>query len=108
MAIRPPRPPRRRARPGNARDILLSVLASTAILLFALRALMHIADVRPWVTGWEIVNLPTGLVVGPLERAEVLQHHIINQLTVADIVALVVVTVAAMVVLASLAIRRPV
>jgi hypothetical protein len=74
--------------------------------MFVLRALMRIAGVRPWVTGWEIVSIPTRLVVEPLERVALLQHHVVNQLTVADVVALIVVVVAAMILLASLAIRR--
>jgi hypothetical protein len=84
----------------------VSAVASSAIVLFVLRAALRIVGVRPWVTGWEIVNLPTGLVVGPMERVHVLQQNIVNQLTVADAIALVVVVVAAMLILASVAVRR--
>lgn len=106
MAIRPPRPPRPRRRPDRQRDLLVTGLASTLIVVFGLRFLSALAGVEPWTSAWRALDGPTGLVVEPLSRLPYFDTTLANRLTVADTVAFVVLATVSLLTLASLSLRR--
>ncbi len=106
MAIRPPRQSRPRKRPARQRDLLITSIASASIALFGLRFLAALFGVEPWTSAWQVLALPTGVVVEPLSRIPYLDHTIIARLTVADTVAFIVVATLALLALASLSLRQ--
>lgn len=84
----------------------MTVIASACITLFGLRFLSALVGVKPWTTAWRVIDMPTGLIINPLSHIPVFDNTIISRLTVADVVAFVVVAGIALVSLASLSLRR--
>jgi hypothetical protein len=106
MAIRPPRAARRPRRTQLVRDLVIVTIVATVVLLFALRCLMSLLGIETWTAAWKLVDTSTGLVVSPLERVDAFAETPIGDLSVATIAISVLVFVAALVILATLANRR--
>lgn len=106
MAIRPPRAARRPRRTRLVRDLVVIAIVSTVVLLFALRCLMAMLGIETWTAAWTLVDLPTGLLISPLERVDAFAQTPVGDLTVATIVVSAISFVAALVVLGTLANRR--
>lgn len=84
----------------------MTSIASALITLFGLRFLSALFGVEPWTSAWQVVDMPTGLVVDPLSQLPYLDSTIVSRLTVADAVAFIVVATLALMSLASLSLRR--
>ncbi|HRA31794.1 MAG TPA: hypothetical protein PL172_07730 [Thermomicrobiales bacterium] len=106
MAIRPPRQARPRSRPARRRDLLVTSVASAAIMLFGLRVISALFGVQPWTTAWRVVATPTNLLITPLGRVPHMDTAVISRLTTADIIAFVLVAVVALLAMASVSLRR--
>lgn len=106
MAIRLPRAVRRPRRTRLVRDLVIIATVASIVLLFALRSLMAAIGIETWTAAWRLVNLPTGLLVTPLERIDALAQTPAGDLTVATIVVTAGSFVTALMVLGSLANRR--
>jgi hypothetical protein len=106
MAIRPPRAARRPRRTRLASDLTVIAIVATVVLLFALRCVMAILGIETWTAAWELVDLPTGLLVTPLESVDAFAQTPVNDLTVATITVSAISFVAALVVLGTLANQR--
>lgn len=106
MAIRPPRATRRPRRTRFASDLTVIVIVATVVLLFALRLVMAAIGIETWTAAWRLIDLPTGLLVSPLENIDAFAQTPIGDVTVAAIVVSAVAFVAALIILGSLANRR--
>lgn len=106
MAIRPPRAARRPRRTRLVRDLVVIAIVATVVLLFALRCVMALFGVETWTATWRLVNVPTGLLVSPLERVDAFAQTPIGDLTIATIVVSAISFVSALLVLGTLANRR--
>ena len=106
MAIRPPRAARKPRSSQLARDLVVIAIVATFVLLFLLRSLMSLIGIATWTGAWRLVDVPTGLLVGPLERIETLDQTPIGDLSIATLVVTVLVVVAGLVALGTLANRR--
>ncbi|HEX5167197.1 MAG TPA: hypothetical protein VFV93_17455 [Thermomicrobiales bacterium] len=106
MAIRPPRATRPPRRTRLVRDLVIIALVSLAVLLFGLRCLLAILGIETWTATWKLVDVPTGLLVAPLEKIDALTQTPIGDLTLATIIVSAVCFLAALVVLGSLANQR--
>ncbi len=106
MAIRPPRTTRRPRRTRLASDLTVIVVVVTVVLLFVLRLLMAAIGIETWTAAWNLVDLPTGLLVSPLENVDPFAQTPVGDLTIASIVISLAVFVGALVVLGTLANRR--
>ncbi len=106
MAIRPPRGARRPRRTRLVRDLIVIAAVATVVLLFALRCLMALIGVETWTAAWRLVDIPTGLLISPLENVDSFAQTPAGDLTVATIVVSVFSFVVALIVLGTLANRR--
>jgi hypothetical protein len=106
MAIRPPRAARRPRRTRLVRDLIVIGIVSTTMLLFGLRCFLAMFSIETWTATWNLVDLPTSLLISPLERVDAFAQTPIGDLTVATIVVTAIVFVAALVALGTLANRR--
>ncbi len=88
------------------RDLIVIAVVATGVLLFALRCLMAIIGVETWTAAWRLVDIPTGLLISPLESVEAIAQTPAGDLTVATIVVSALSFVVALVVLGTLANRR--
>jgi len=88
------------------RDLIVIAVVATGVLLFALRCLMAIIGVETWTAAWRLVDIPTGLLISPLESVEAFAQTPAGDLTVATIVVSALSFVVALVVLGTLANRR--
>lgn len=76
------------------------------MLLFALRSVMALLGVETWTAAWRLVDIPTGLLVSPLETMDAFAQTPVGNLTVATMVVSVISFFAALLVLGTLANRR--
>lgn len=106
MAIRPPRAAKPPRRTRLVRDLIVIALVSTVVMLFGLRSVMAALGVETWTAAWTLVDLPTGLLVSPLENMDAFAQTPVGDLTVATITLAVISFVAALIVLGTLANRR--
>lgn len=106
MAIRPPRAARRPRRTRQVRDIVIIAIVSTVVLLFGLRLVMALFGIETWTATWRLVDLPTSLIVEPLERVDALAETPFNDLSFASIIVAVLSFVTALIVFGTLANRR--
>jgi hypothetical protein len=106
MAIRPPRAARRPRRTRLVRDIVIVMIVSAVVLLFGLRLLMELIGIETWTATWRVVDLPTGLLVDPLERVDSLAETPISDLSYASLIVAGLSFVGALIVLGTLANRR--
>lgn len=106
MSIRPPRQARPRVRPTNQRDLVITFVASALIVVFGLRVLAAFFGVAPWTAPWSVIALPTDIIVRPVARIPFLDGTVINRLTIAEILAFMIVAGGALFALASLSLRR--
>lgn len=107
MTVRLPRGHVPRRPRGRNRDQLLCVAVSAVALVFGLRLIMAAFGIKTWTLGWRVVDLATGPVVAAFLRVPALRHTPVGRLTLADLVVALLAALAAMLVLASLANRRP-
>lgn len=106
MTIRPPRPVRPTRNVEPIRELAIVFAVSLALTMFGLRAALSILEIHPWTIAWRVVEMPTMLLVKPLERWELMQRSTIGRLSLAELFALIVVVIASMITLSSLANRR--
>jgi hypothetical protein len=106
LALRLPRGRRNRPSPARRHDLVIALVAATALVVFGLRVIMAALNVRTWTLGWRVINLPTGPFVGLVERMHALSHVIVGHLSVADVLVALAAWLAAMLLLASAANRR--
>lgn len=81
-------------------------IVATVVLLFALRSVMALLGVETWTAAWRLVDIPTGLLVSPLETMDAFAQTPVGNLTVATMVVSVISFFAALLVLGTLANRR--
>lgn len=106
MVIRPPRKTRNRHSRRHVRDVIAAVIVSALIVAFGLRLLMALLGVEPWSVAWEVVILPTDLLVDVLHNVDLLEQPLANRLTPAEVLAFVLVAFAGLTTLASIGLRR--
>ena len=106
MSVRPIRPRRPPRRPSRVRDLPIVVCIATILLAFWLRAIMAALNVQDWLAAWKLVNAFTRPIIALLQVVPVLDTAIVNRLTLADVVAVILMTTGSMFGLASLSIRR--
>ncbi|HUG14083.1 MAG TPA: hypothetical protein VMM78_03610 [Thermomicrobiales bacterium] len=91
---------------GNARELAIVTVVSFSLASFGLRALLALLDVHTWTVAWRVVELPTMIVVVPLERWGIMERVVIGRLNIAELTAALLVSGVSIVVLSSLANRR--
>jgi hypothetical protein len=106
MAIRPPRAARPPRRTRLVRDIVIVTIVSAVVLLFGLRLLLELIGIETWTATWRVVDLPTGLLVDPLERIGSLAETPVSDVSFASLIVAGVSFLAALIVLGTLANRR--
>lgn len=106
MALRPPRPTRRPRAPNQSRDVAIVAIVSLLAVLFGLRATLALSGAGDWSIFWRVVALPTDILVRPLLVLPRLDQTVAQELTVAEIVAPIIVGALALFALSSLALRR--
>ncbi len=67
---------------------------------------MTLVGVEPWSAAWELIDLPTALVVDLFQRIDLLAQPLANRLTAADVLAFILVAFAGLTYLASISLRR--
>jgi hypothetical protein len=88
------------------RDLVIIALVSLAVLLFGLRCLLALLGIETWTATWKLVDLPTGLLISPLEKVDALAQTPVGDLTLATIIVSAACFLAALLILGSLANRR--
>jgi hypothetical protein len=106
MTIRPPKPTARRRSPDEVRDRLIIVAVSFLLVTVWMRALLALLAIETWTVSWRVVRLASLPLIAPLQRWQPLQRELGGHLTVAELVALVAVTVTALVTFSWMANRR--
>ena len=106
MSIRPPRQARPRRRATNQRDLAITFVASALIVLFGLRVVAALLGIAPWTAVWQVIAMPSDIIVSPVSRVPFLDSAVVSRLTVAEILAFAVVAGGALFALASLSLRR--
>ena len=85
---------------------MITFVASALIVLFGLRLLAALLGVAPWTAPWSVIAIPTDIIVLPLARIPFLDSTLVNRLTVAEILAFMIVAGGSLFALASLSLRR--
>jgi hypothetical protein len=106
MSIRPPRPVRPVRNTQLYRELAIVGIVCFLLVSFGLRAVLSLIGIHSWTIAWRVIEIPTMLIVEPLERWSVMQHSIIGQLTIGETAAFGVMAVVALITLASLANQR--
>jgi hypothetical protein len=83
------------------------VVVSAVAVAFGLRLIMAALSIKTWTLGWRVVDLVTAPVLEPFLRVPALRHPPLRHLTLADLLVALLAALAAMLVLATLANRRP-
>lgn len=79
---------------------------ASLVVAFWLRAILALLDVADWLAAWRFIDALTAPVIRLLQQAPLLEWTIVGRFSGADLVALVAVSLGAMLGLASLSIRR--
>jgi len=88
------------------RDLVIIAIVTTAVVFFGLRVVLALIGIETWTATWRLIDLPTGLIVEPLERVDALADTPISDVSLASLIVTVLTFVVALVVLATLANRR--
>jgi len=106
MSIRPPRSHRPARNIDRQREFVTIIVVSFALTAFGLRALQSLIGAPSWTVTWRVVELPTMIFIVPLERWGPMQRTVVGRLTIAEMVASLLVFGVSIVILSSLANRR--
>jgi hypothetical protein len=111
MAIRPPARRRRVARRRQRRlpDEAVGLIAGALITVMLLRVLVSMAGVERWTTTWRVLNVLSGIVFWPLERAGLTGPVLVGTLRAGDAIVASAIVVLGLYLLASRAVipNRP-
>ncbi len=106
MSIKPPRAARPSRNTVRWREFATVGLVSLLLILFVLRALLALLDIHTWTAAWRVVAIPTTVVIVPLQQLSILERTLVGRLMIAELLAALVVSVVAIIVLSSLANKR--
>jgi hypothetical protein len=106
MSIRPLRPARPVRNTPLYRELAIVGIVCFLLVSFGLRAVLSLIGIHSWTIAWRVIEIPTMLIVGPIERWSVMQRSIIGQLTIGEMAALGAIATVSLITLASLANQR--
>ena len=109
MALRPPRPRRRRSNPFTRQlpDEAIGVIAGALLATMLVRVLALALGLEQWTATWRVIHTLSFWIIGPLELLGIGDSpDLIGFLRPLDVVAGLVVSVAALYLLATRSYRR--